>query len=439
MTGTQAMGNVAGIRDVSTAARIGAIVASSSGNLVEWFDFYVYAFGAIFFAAAFFPGGDATSQLLSTAGVFAAGFLMRPIGGWFFGRLADRVGRRASMMLSVLMMCGGSLVIACLPTHATIGVWAPLLLVVCRLVQGLSVGGEYGTSATYMSEVAVEGRRGFYSSFQYVTLIGGQLLAVMTMLVLQQFLDASEMQAWGWRVPFAIGACLALVALYLRRALPETTTENDRDDKEAGSLRALFATSLFPFIQVVGLTAGGSLAFYTFTTYMQKYLVNSAHMNATTASAVMTGVLFAYMVIQPLFGGLSDLVGRRPLLIAFGGLMVFLTVPLLTAIRDTGASPWMAFLLILAALSIVSLYTSISGLFKAELFPTRVRALGVGLSYAIGNALFGGSAEYVALWFKQAGHEDWFYWYVTALCALALGMVLWMRDSRQSGFLQDRI
>jgi MFS transporter, MHS family, alpha-ketoglutarate permease len=413
--------------------RVMAVVASSSGNLVEWCDFYVYSFCALYFAPSFFPSGSQSAQLLAAAGIFAAGFLMRPLGGWFFGRFADRRGRRAAMVLSVLMMCGGSLLIALLPTHESIGVAAPALLLVARLFQGLSVGGEYGTSATYMSEVAVARHRGFFASFQYVTLIGGQLLAVLTVVMLQQLLSHDELLAWGWRVPFAIGAVLAVVALYLRRSLPETASAESRARKEAGTIRGLLP-HLKPFLQVLGLTAGGSLAFYTYTTYMQKYLVNTAGMDTKVASTVMTAVLFIYMLLQPLFGALSDRIGRRSSLIAFGVLSVTSTIPLLRAIGSV-TDPYAAFGLILLALVFVSFYTSISGLVKAELFPTQVRALGVGLSYAIANAAFGGSAEYVALWFKSSGSEFHFYYYVTALCAVALLTALWMADTRHNGHL----
>src|SRR4051794_39326576 len=220
--------------------RIFAIMAASSGNLVEWFDFYVYAFSALYFAPSFFPKSDPTAQLLNTAGVFAAGFLMRPIGGWLFGRVADKYGRRTSMLISVTMMCAGSLAIACLPTYAAIGAWAPFLLLVCRLFQGLSVGGEYGTTATYMSEVALRGQRGFFSSFQYVTLIGGQLLAVLVVVILQALMTEDELRAWGWRIPFVIGAATAVVALYLRRSLTETASESSRSHKEAGTVAGLF-------------------------------------------------------------------------------------------------------------------------------------------------------------------------------------------------------
>ncbi|MDQ0143477.1 MFS family transporter [Cupriavidus necator] len=412
--------------------RVYAIVAASSGNLVEWFDFYVYAFCAIYFAPSFFPKSDPTAQLLNTAGVFAAGFLMRPIGGWLFGTIADRHGRKHSMLISVVMMCAGSLLIACLPTYASIGNWAPALLLLARLIQGLSVGGEYGTTATYMSEVALRGRRGFFSSFQYVTLIGGQLLAVLVVVVLQQLLDEAELKAWGWRIPFVVGAITAVVALFLRRTLHETSSAASRGSKEAGSVAGLFRHHKAAFFTVLGYTAGGSLIFYTFTTYMQKYLVNTAGMSIKTASYVMTGCLFLYMCMQPLFGALSDRIGRRSNMLLFGALGALGTVPILTAL-GTVSSPGMAFVLIAAALAIVSFYTSISGIVKAEMFPPEVRALGVGLAYAIANAIFGGSAEYVALGMKTLGHETAFYWYVSAMMVVAF--LVSLRLPRQARYL----
>jgi metabolite-proton symporter len=416
-------------------SRIFAIVAASSGNLVEWFDFYIYSFTSLYFAHAFFPSGNPTTQLLNTAGVFAAGFLMRPIGGWMFGRIADKRGRRTAMLISVFMMCGGSLLIACLPTYASIGTLAPGLLLLARLIQGLSVGGEYGTSATYMSEVALKGRRGFFASFQYVTLIGGQLLAVLVLVVLQQLLSNEQLRAWGWRIPFVLGALAALVALYLRRTLSETSTAESRSRKEAGTLAGLMEHKR-AFFTVIAFTAGGSLIFYTFTTYMQKYLVNTAGMNAKAASLVMTCALFVYMVLQPVFGALSDRIGRRTSMLWFGGLATLCTVPILYALSGV-RSPFAAFSLVIVALAIVSFYTSISGLIKSEMFPPEIRALGVGFSYALGNAIFGGSAEYVALWLKSIGSETSFYWYVTVMCGIAFVVCLRMRDPSKVGYLKD--
>src|ERR1700674_337074 len=422
-----------GLGATKTGRRIWPIVGASSGNLVEWYDFYVYSFTSLYFAPAFFPAGDQTTQLLNVAGIFAAGFLMRPIGSWLFGRIADRRGRRVSMMTAVIMMCAGSLLVAVLPTYATAGVIAPALLLLARLLQGLSVGGEYGTSATYMSEVAVDRRRGFYASFQYVTLIGGQLLAVLVVVVLQQFLSNAELKAWGWRIPFAIGAFAAVVAFFLRRSLAETTSSPIRQQEHAGTIKGVLR---YPrsFLTVLGFTSGGSLIFYAFTTYMQKYLVNTAGMGPKTASTVMTAVLFCYMLLQPAFGALSDKIGRRNSMLCFGALATLATVPILNALSHV-TSPYVAFGLVLTALAIVSFYTSISGLVKAELFPMHVRAIGVGLSYAIANAAFGGSAEYVALWLKSAGHESAFFWYVTILCGIALVAAITMPDNRQRSYM----
>ena len=407
-------------------------MAASSGNLVEWFDFYVYAFSALYFAPSFFPKSDPTAQLLNTAGVFAAGFLMRPIGGWLFGRVADRYGRKNSMVISVTMMCAGSLAIACLPTYAQIGAWAPFLLLVARLFQGLSVGGEYGTTATYMSEIALKGQRGFFSSFQYVTLIGGQLLAVLVVVVLEQLLSEAELKAWGWRIPFAIGAVTAVIALLLRRTLKETQSAEARANEDAGSLAGLFRHHKAAFFTVLGYTAGGSLIFYTFTTYMQKYLVNTVHLPIKTTSYIMTCALFVYMCMQPLFGMLSDRIGRRNNMLLFGALGALATVPILTGLQHV-TSPLMAFVLIILALAIVSFYTSISGIVKAEMFPPEVRALGVGLAYAVANAIFGGSAEYVALGLKSLGHESAFYWYVTVMMVIAF--VVSLRLPRTASYL----
>jgi MFS transporter, MHS family, alpha-ketoglutarate permease len=338
--------------------RIRAIVGSSSGNLVEWYDFYCYAFFALYFAPAFFPSGDSTSQLLQTAGIFAVGFFMRPIGGWLFGRIADRVGRRTSMIISVLVMCGGSLMIGILPTHATVGTAAPVLLLIARMIQGLSVGGEYGTSATYMSEVAIKGQRGFFASFQYVTLIGGQLLASLVLVCLQAVMTGEQLTAFGWRIPFFIGAGLAIVALYLRRSLAET--KEGGDTETAGTFGELFK-HWRAFCVVLAYTAGGSLSFYTFTTYMQKYLVNTAGMPKTTAAQVMTWVLLVYMLIQPIFGALSDRIGRKANMILYSGIGTLMTVPLMSFLGGN-KDPWLAFAMITLGLAVISCSTGISGI-----------------------------------------------------------------------------
>jgi MHS family alpha-ketoglutarate permease-like MFS transporter len=417
-----------------TARAIRSIVGASSGNLVEWFDFYVYSFTSIYFAPSFFPKSDPTAQLLGTAAIFAVGFFIRPIGSWFFGRVADRHGRRTSMVWAVMLMSVGSLMIACLPTHATIGAAAPALLLVARLIQGFSVGGEYGTSATYMSEVALAGRRGFYASFQYMTLIGGQLAATLVLVVLQQFLSVEELRAWGWRIPFVIGALAALVALTLRKSLAETTTAETRAHAHAGTIRGILQHPRALWT-VIGITACSSGSFYAYTTYMQKYLVNTARFDPKVATNVMTAVLFCFMMLQPLFGALSDRIGRRTSMLCFSVLVMVMTVPLMTAI-GRASSPYVAFGLILTILTGASFYTSISGIVKAELFPVEVRALGVGLAYALPNALFGGTLEYVALWFKQQGIESALFWYVAALGVVCLVASLAL-PKREAGYLAD--
>jgi len=412
---------------LSPLDRTKAIVAGSAGNLIEWYDYFVYAFTALYFSAEFFPAGDRTAQLLATAGVFAVGFLLRPLGGWFFGYYADRHGRRRAMVASILMMGGGSLLIAILPTYEQIGSLAPILLLIGRMIQGFSTGGQYGTAATYLSEIAFSGRRGFYASFQYVTLIGGQLLALLVILVLQATISAESMKSYGWRIAFILGAAGAMAILLFRHVIHETSTVGEKR-ADAGRISALLP-HWRAFMTVLGLTAGGSLIFYVFSTYMQKYLVNTAHMDAKTANWVMTAVLVPFALMQPLFGLLSDRIGRRTNMLLFGGLSTLFTVPLLTLLARV-EGPGFAFALVLCGLTINSIYTSISGLFKAELFPIHVRALGVSLSYGIGNALFGGTAEYFALTFKQSGHEEWFYWYVTLVCFMSFITAVVMRDTR---------
>jgi len=422
----------------SASQRLRSIVGGSIGNLVEWYDWYAYSAFSLYFAKAFFPPADQTVQLLNAAAVFAVGFLMRPLGGWLMGRYADRHGRRTALTASVLLMCAGSLLIAITPSYASIGIAAPALLVIARMMQGVSVGGEYGASATYLSEMAGSANRGFWSSFQYVTLIMGQLLALGVLLVLQRLLDVQALEAWGWRIPFVIGAACALVAVALRRGIVETgafTLALKANDTRGSALASLLAHPR-AVATVFGLTAGGTVAFYTFTTYAQKFLVNTAGFTKADATLVSAGSLAIFMCVQPLVGALSDRIGRRPVLIAFGIVGTLGTMPLLTnlARADSNAA---ALLLLTLALLVVSGYTAINAVVKAELFPTHVRALGVAFPYAIAVSIFGGTAEYLALWFKNMGHEAWFYWYVTACIAASLVVYATMPETRHSGTMMD--
>lgn len=418
--------------------RLKAILGGSIGNLVEWYDWYAYSAFSLYFAHIFFPQDNQTAQLLNTAGIFAVGFLMRPIGGWIFGRIADRAGRKKAMTSSVLLMSFGSLLIALTPGYASIGLIAPAILLLARMLQGLSVGGEYGTSATYLSEVATSNRRGFYSSFQYVTLIGGQLIALGLQLLLQKiFLTADQLHAWGWRIPFVVGAILSLVALYLRSNLEETEAYKKKINtgEKRGSIKELLR---YPksIATVVGLTLGGTIAFYTYSTYMQKFLVNTVHLSKDQSTMLSFITLVFFAAIQPLFGMLSDRIGRRPLLLAFGVLGTLCTVPLLTVLSNT-TSQWQIFWLLMTALIIVSGYTSINAVVKAELFPAQIRALGVGLPYALTVAIFGGSAEYIALYLKNIGHESWFYWFVTGCIFVSLIVYVTMKDTKSNSMMEE--
>jgi MHS family alpha-ketoglutarate permease-like MFS transporter len=405
--------------------RLRSILGGSAGNLVEWYDWYAYSAFTLYFAHAFFPAEDRTAQLLSAAAVFAVGFLMRPIGGWLMGVYADRKGRKAGLTLSVSLMCTGSLAIALTPTYAQIGPLAPLVLVVARMVQGLSLGGEYGASATYLSEMAGRRHRGFWSSFQYVTLIAGQLTALALLLLLQAVLTETQIDAWGWRVAFFIGAGLAVVVFFVQWSLQESHSyknakaAGETSGSAFGNLSSLFTRYWKETLIIMGLTAAGTSGFYAYTTYMLKFLQNSAHFSKVDASSINFVVLVVFMLFQPVAGWLSDIVGRKTTLVGGFGISVLLAVPIYTMVAKTTDMTTTS-LLCIAPLIVLSGYTSISAVVKAELFPAHVRALGVALPYALSNAVFGALVEPLALGWKQAGTESYFYWYMAGVFVLGL-------------------
>ncbi len=426
------------IARLTPLARVKAILGGSAGNLVEWYDWFAYAAFSLYFAKVFFPKGDQTAQLLQTAAVFAVGFLARPVGAWLMGVYADRAGRKAALMLSVLMMCLGSLVVAVVPGYAVIGAAAPAILTAARLLQGLSVGGEYGASATYMSEMAGKARRGFWSSFQFVTLIGGQLTALGVLIMLQATLSKGDLEAWGWRIPFVIGALLAVVVFWIQNGLEETGSFRIEQARGGGrsSLPGLFSRHLREVAMVFVLSAAGGLAFYCFTTYMQKFLTNTASFSKAAATEITAASLVVYLLVIPLFGWLGDVVGRRVLLVAAFGLGALTTWPIMTGIAGA-TDAGVALALVCAAIVILAGYSAVNAVVKAELFPTPVRALGVALPYALGNAAFGGTAEFVALAFKQAGRESGFYVYVGLVEAAACLVALFMRDTQRHSLIRE--
>lgn len=407
---------------LTTAQRLRSIASGSVGNLVEWYDWYAYTFLSLYFAPVFFPKGDPLAQQLDTAAIFAVGFLARPVGGWWLGRLSDRRGRKAGLVASIVLMGAGSLMIAIMPGADRIGVAAPVLLVLARLLQGLSVGGEFGASAAYLSEIASERHRGFWASFQYVTLVGGQLAALAVLLLLQAALPEHDIAAWGWRVPFGVGAVLAISGLWLRRSALESPVYEATAPETRGRIADIVRRPA-ALAAVTALSAGGTISFYAFTTYMQKFLVNGGHWTKAAASGVSAVALVIYALSLPLLGALSDRIGRLRMVIASGALGLILTVPLMRAIGEARGFADALFPL-LAALGVQGLFSSVGGLVKAELFAAPTRATGVALGHSVGVALFGGTTEFAALWFAKHGHPGWFAVYVSAGFGLLLAVGL---------------
>jgi MFS transporter, MHS family, alpha-ketoglutarate permease len=420
-----------------TRKRFISIIGGSAGNLVEYYDWFAYAAFAIYFAPVFFPKGDPTAQLLSTATIFAAGFVMRPIGAWVMGRYADAKGRKAGLTLSVGLMFVGSMLLAMAPTYAQAGIFGPATLLLARMTQGLSLGGEYGASATYLSEMAPRKNRGFWASFQYMTLCGGQLVAILVAVVLQAFLTEAELTAWGWRVPFFIGALLALAVYILRRNLAETPSfENQQADRPPSTAAMLWRDHRRESILVAMLSAGGGLGAYTFTSYMQKYLFNTVGFDKATATYIIAAALIWFTLMQPVFGALADRFGRKPMLLVFGIGGAIAAIPVFLMLEHT-ASPVTAFLLLLIPLTLQSGYSANNALVKAELFPAHIRGLGVALPYAIGNALFAGTVEMVALWLKGAGVEWVFYIYVAVMIGVAGVATLMLPETMETSLIGE--
>jgi MFS transporter, MHS family, alpha-ketoglutarate permease len=420
-----------------TRQRFISIIGGSAGNLVEWYDWFAYASFAIYFAPVFFPKADPTAQLLSTATIFAAGFVMRPIGAWVMGRFADARGRKAGLSLSVALMFSGSLLLAVAPTYAVAGLAGPAVLLLARMLQGLSLGGEYGASATYLSEMAPKQNRGFWASFQYMTLCGGQLCAIAVAVVMQSFLSEAELTAWGWRVPFVIGALLALGVYLLRRNLAETPSfTNQAVDRPVSTARMLWREHRRESILVAMLSAGGGLSAYTFTSYMQKYLFNTVGFDKATATWIVAAALLWFTAMQPLFGALADRFGRKPMLLIFGIGGAIAAIPVFLLLEQT-ASPIMALLLILIPLTLQSGYSANNALVKAELFPAHIRGLGVALPYAIGNAVFAGTLEMVALALKGAGVEWLFYIYVALVIGMAGVATILLPETRERSLITE--
>ncbi|PAF46033.1 MFS transporter [Helicobacter sp. 11S02629-2] len=404
---------------LTTKQRIKSIFAASSGNLVEWYDFYIYAFAAGYFIHDFSGSTNPTVALIEAFAIFALGFLMRPIGSWIFGFVGDRIGRKKSMIYSIVLMAVSSIIIAIVPTKSVIGDWAMIILLIARLLQGISVGGEYGVAATYMSETATSGKRAFYSSFQYVTLIGGQFVAVLTVVILELIFRDETIRAWAWRLLFAFGGILALLSLLIRTGMHESGTKETFEHKSSGSLKAVFIDWRFLLICFI-IAGAGSLGFYTYTIYTKTFLIDSVHMSETLSNRIMLIALFCLMLSQPLFGMLIDKIGRRVSLFIFTVASIVCTWPMYYLLQNIGGNIYGTFFILIWMYIILSFYASMAGVIKAELFPSHIRSLGTGLGHALGNVIFGGTASIIALEFKHIHMQSGFYVYFIIIFVILL-------------------
>lgn len=429
-------------RAASLRRSVSNTLKGSAGNLVEWFDVYVYSVFAVYFESQFFSPDDKNSTLYVWA-IFAATFLMRPIGAWYFGRFADRYGRRLALTVSVTVMAGCSFLIAISPTAEQIGIWAAVLLLIARLIQGFATGGEYGASATYMSEAAIPGRRGFLSSFHYVTLVGGHVLAQATLLAMLLMLDPSQISEWGWRVAFGIGGLAAIVVFWLRRTMDESLESDSIQAAKtggaaaSGSIRELFVNQWRPLLLCFLITAGGTVAFYTYSVNGPKMIQTAfAGDDVMVGTLINLGLLTFLMVLQPIGGWLSDSVGRKSLLVFFGIGGVLYTWYLVTALPQQ-TSALSAFVILGIGFVILTGYTSINAVVKAELFPTHIRALGVGLGYALANSAFGGTAPLLYQAALKSDQVVTFAVYATAIIAVSLVVYVFFLKNKDQNWLDD--
>ncbi|MFH8926046.1 MFS transporter [Streptomyces pristinaespiralis] len=403
------------------------LLAASVGNAVEWFDWYAYTFLAAYIADQVFPksSGNSLVPLLSTFAVFAVGFFMRPVGGLLMGAVADRHGRRAALTVTILLMGGSSLLVGLTPTYAAAGILAPVVLVLARLLQGLSVGGEFAASTTFLVESAGPGRRGLFSSFQYVSTSIGQLAASGIAALLVSGLAEGQMNGWGWRVPFVIGALLGLVGFWIRRSAHETRSAEQQQGERPGLFDALRHHPRESLL-ICGITAGGTLAYYTWTSYLPTYAELNTEIDKADALLAGTLSLAFFTLLQPLGGLLSDRFGRKPSLLFFGVGFAVLSVPLLRAVDGSFLS---LLLVSCAGMVLLTGFTSISAAVNAEVFPARVRAAGIGFPYSLTVAVFGGTAPYVGTLLKDLDRPGLFPWYVAVLCLVSSAVYLRLPES----------
>ncbi|MCP2260976.1 MFS transporter, MHS family, alpha-ketoglutarate permease [Streptoalloteichus tenebrarius] len=397
-----------------------AILAGAVGNTVEWVDWAVYATFAPVFAQQFFAPGNETAALLSTLAVFAVGFVMRPIGGAVLGAYSDRHGRKKGLTLTISLMAGASLVIAVCPTYSQIGVLAPLVLLLARLVQGFSAGGEFGSSSAFLIESAARGRRAFAGSWQQVSVGAGALIASLLGTILNSALDEAQLHGWGWRLAFGIGGLLGLVGLWLRRSVHETEAfTRIKDRPRRNPLVTMVRDHPRAALRVVGMTIAGTLIYYVWVTYMPTYAHLATGIPLREALLANTLAIVVFLVLLPFGGLLSDRIGRKPTMAAFAGGFLLFSWP---AFHFLAANFWSLLVIEIAGMVLIVGYSANCAVIMAEQFPAEVRTTGIGLPYALAVAVFGGTAPYVTTWMNahHFGHLVWVYVAVAALVGLAV-------------------
>ena len=408
------------------------ILAGTVGNAIEWFDWTIYATFAVFFAKQFFPSDDPTASLLATFAIFAVGFFMRPLGGIVLGVFSDRYGRKAALAATIIMMAGGSLMIGLSPTYESIGIFAPIILVLARLLQGLSLGGEFASAATYLSEMAPKNKRGFYSSFMFFSSAIGILMASGLAWALTSSLTETQMSEYGWRIPFILGAIGGLVGMWIRKSVPDSEMTHKKESVK-NPLAVLIKRHPKETLRIVGISILTTFAFYIFVVYVPTYAIKVLGAEPQTAFAANTVGLIIFMLCQPVFGWLSDKIGRKPQLIVFAvGYLVFF-YPIIKWMDGTFAS---ILLVELFGLVLYALYTAIGPAVMSEQFPTEVRAVGIGAPYNLMVALLGGTTPYVLTWLQSIGKQDYFYFMVLVGALLTLITFIKMPETAGKG-LED--
>jgi len=417
---------------VSGASPLRQVISGASiGNAVEWYDFAIYGFLATFIAANFFPAGNETAALLNTFAIFAAAFVMRPLGGLVFGPLGDRIGRQRVLAIVILLMAGSTLAMGLLPTYDAIGVGAPLMLLFLRCLQGFSAGGEYGGGACYLAEFASDRRRGLTVTFIAWSGVVGFLLGSVTVTLLQTLLGDAAMDAYGWRIPFLIAGPLGLVGLYIRLKLTDTPAFEQlaaSDDVAASPLREALRTAWRPILQVIGIMIMFNVGYYVVFTYLPTYFIKTLHFSKTTAFVSITvACVVAIVLILPL-AALSDRIGRRPLLVAGTTAFAVLAYPLFLLLNSGSVAAAIAAHALLAAIE--STYISVAVATAIELFATRVRYSGFSIGYNLCVAAFGGTTPYMVAWLTgSTGNNLAPAFYVIVAAVVSLATVLTLRES----------